>query len=369
MYMYYPDNRAWSFYVARLIDESAQGGADFHECHRTLHRVRDGDAQGWYDEWTKTAGQVEALASNAMQQGHRLTARDSFLRAFTYYRTSQFWLPHGDPRKTPAFLRSLACFQQACKAAPCPFERVEIPFEGTALPGYFCPAQGRRERKAPALIFLGGADTFAEQLIFIGTGKITERGIACLTLSGPGQGEVLRLKNIFARPDYEKPVAAAIDLLQKRDEVDPKRIAIMGISLGGYYAARAAALDARIAACVLFGACYSVIEDIYDFYPHLRSVLEWIVGAKNADEARRMLKEFTLEGVINRMQCPLLICHGAEDFVVSPAAAEKTLAGARCPKELKMWQAAEGGAAHCMADNRAQVYAFMFDWVSEKLAG
>ena len=367
MYMFYPNNPGWSFYVQRLIDESTQGAADFNECYRTLLRIRDGDREGWYNEWIKTAEFVEGLAENAATNGHAVSTRDSFLRAFTYYRTAQFWLDHHDPRRTSAILKALQCFQKAGSLLAGACERVEIPFEETTLPGYFCRAQGRKGEKSPVVLFIGGADTFAEQLIFMGVHKITERGIGCLTLTGPGQGEVLRVKQIYARPDYEKPISAALDLLATRNEVDSKRMAVMGVSLGGYYAARGASLDERVAACVLFGACYSALEDIYDYYPPLQPALQSIVGAKSRDDARKALENFTLRGVIQKMQCPLLINHGAEDFVVSPAAAHKTYAEARCPKELKMWQAQEGGAAHCMVDNRAQAFSFMFDWLSDRL--
>ncbi|MFQ5842537.1 MAG: alpha/beta hydrolase family protein, partial [Thermodesulfobacteriota bacterium] len=285
-----------------------------------------------------------------------------------YYRTAQFWLEYEDPRKTPTFLKALACFQKGNSLISPSYERVEIPFEGTTLPGYFCSAQGRRRDKRPVVLYVGGADTFAEQLLFMGVSRITKRGMSCLTMTGPGQGEVFRVKKICSRPDYEKPIGAALDFLQKRKGVDSKRMAVMGVSLGGYYAARGASLDERVAACILFGACYSALEDLYDYFPPIRPSLQWIVGAQSPDEARKVLEKFTLKGVIDKMKCPLLINHGAEDFIVSPSAAHKTYAEARCPKELKIWQPEEGGAAHCMADNRAQAFAYMFDWLLDQLS-
>jgi dienelactone hydrolase len=365
--MYYPGHRAWSFYVERLIDEAVQGGADFNECHRTLERIPGGDSEAWYKEWTRTAEFLEKLAQEAAEKRHRVTAKDAFFRAFTYYRTSQFWLEYEDPKKTRAFLKALDCFRKANSLGSATYERVEIPFEGTSLPGYFCAAQRNERGKRPVVLYIGGADTFAEQLLFMGVSRITERGMSCLTMTGPGQGEVLRVKKIHSRPDYEKPVAAALDFLEKRPEVNPRKMAVMGVSMGGYYAARGAALDERAAACLLFGACYSVLEDIYDYFPPLRSPLERIVGAESADEARALLERFTLRGAIDKMTCPLMINHGAEDFIVSPAAAHKTYAEARCPKEVRIWQPEEGGAAHCMGDNRAQAYSFMFDWLGDKL--
>lgn len=368
MYMYYPNNNPWSFLLQRLFDEAVQDGADLNECLRTVERIPDKDFEAWYREWMKTAEHIERLAHEAFEKGRLVTAKDAYIRAFTYYRTAQFWLEYQDPRKDAAFLRAQDCFQKGNTLATPSYERVEIPFEGTTLPGYFCPAEGGKGSKRPVVLYVGGADTFAEQLIFMGASRITKRGMSCMTMTGPGQGEVVRVKKLYTRPDYEKPIGAALDYLEKRKDVNPKKMAVMGVSMAGYYAARGASLDGRVAACLLFGACYSALDDLYDYFPHIRSSLQWIVGAKSPDEARERYAKFTLYGVIEKMKCPLLINHGADDFIVSPAAARKSYDGARCPKEMRIWQAEEGGSAHCMGDNRAQAYAYMFDWLADKLS-
>jgi dienelactone hydrolase len=368
MYMYYPNNGPWSFVVQRLIDEAVQGGADVNECFRTLERIPDKDFEAWHREWMRSGEKTERLAQEAAQKGRSVTAQDAYIRAFTYYRTAQFWLEQDDPRKNSAFSKALDCFAKANSLGAPSYERIEIPFEGrTTLPGYFCPAQGGKRGKRPVVLYVGGVDTFAEQLLFMGVSRITKRGISCMTITGPGQGEVVRVKKFYTRPDYEKPIGAALDYLEKRQDVNPEKMAVMGVSMGGYYAARGASLDERVAACLLFGACYSVLDDLYDYFPPIRSSLQWIVGAESPDEARAKLAQFTLKGVIDKMKCPLLINHGAEDFIVSPAAAQKTFDEARCPKQMRIWQPEEGGSAHCMGDNRAQSYAFMFDWLADQL--
>lgn len=262
MYMYYPNNGPWSFLVQRLLDEAVQDGADVNECFRTLARIPDRDFEAWYREWRRGAEKVEGLAEEAAQKGHLVTAKDGYIRAFTYYRTAQFWLEYEDPRKNDAFLKAQDCFQRANRIGPALYERVEIPFEETTLPGYFCQAEGEIKGRPPVLLYIGGADTFAEQLLFMGASRIAKRGMSCLTMTGPGQGEGLRLKKLYTRPDYEKPIGAALDYLEKRKDVDPHKMAVMGVSMGGYYAARGASLDKRVAACLLFGACYSVLDDL-----------------------------------------------------------------------------------------------------------
>lgn len=367
MFMYYPDNNPWSFYIERLIDEAVQDGADFNECHRTLQRIPDRDGEAWHAEWTQTAETIEKLAESALQKGRDVTARDAYFRAFTYYRSAQFWLEYDDPRKNWTFTKALDCFRKGNSIGGETYERVEIAYEGTTLPGYFCPARGLDGGKRPAVLYIGGADTFAEQLLFMGVSRLTKRGISCLTITGPGQGEVLRFQNIPSRFDYERPVSVALDFLERRREVDTKKMAVMGMSMGGYYAPRGASLDDRVKACLLIGSCFSILDDLYDYFPPLRPSLQHIVGAKDAEETRTLLEQFTLEGVIEKMKCPLMINHGADDFIVSPAAAQKTYERARCPKVLKIWDAQEGGSAHCMADNRAQAYSQMFDWLVDQL--
>ena len=103
MYMHYPNNPPWSFLVQRLVDEAVQDGADFNEMFRTLEHIPDKDFGAWYREWTRSGEKIEALAQEAAQKSRFVTARDAYIRAFTYYRAAQFWLESEDPMKNAAF--------------------------------------------------------------------------------------------------------------------------------------------------------------------------------------------------------------------------------------------------------------------------
>ena len=137
--------------------------------------------------------------------------------------------------------------------------------------------------------------------------------------------------------------------------------------MGGYYASRAAAFDRRIKACVAWCGCYNVLEDIYEFFPPLRPQLQWIVGLDGESEVRARLGEFTLQGVVQNITCPLLITHGADDRITSVDGAYRLYEEARCPKQLKIWTASEGGSVHCQWDNRATAVPFMLDWLADQL--
>src|SRR5207248_1727879 len=126
-----------------------------------------------------------------------------------------------------------------------------VPYQGTSLPAYFIPA--RTSEPSPAAIFLCGLDTTKELSCMRVGRQLARRGIHCLAIDTPGVGEALRMQKLFTRYDYEVPVAAAIDFLQTRAGVESERVAVIGSSLGGYYATRAAAFEPRLKACVAWG--------------------------------------------------------------------------------------------------------------------
>ena len=367
MERYFPGNHGWEMTVLRLVAESRYGGSDPGEVDRAVRLLREGDEESWWSQWSSLAEEVEALARRAEDDGHFATARHGYLRASNYYRTAEFFLPGTDPRKPQIYEKLTHCFRRAGAYFSPPLERVEIGFEGKTMPGYYFPPGPGEGGPSPVVIFLGGADSLAEELYFLAVQPLRDRGLGCLVVDTPGRGGCLRLHGVHTRPDYEKPVGALLDYLQGRPDVDPERLGLLGVSMGGYYAPRAAAFDGRVKACVAWCGCYNVLENIYDFFPPLRPQLRWIVGAGDEAEARNLLGEFTLEGVVQNIRCPLLICHGADDRVMSVEGAHRLYEKAQCPKSLKIWTAAEGGAVHCQWDNLSQAVPFMLDWLADRL--
>ena len=87
---------------------------------------------------------------------------------------------------------------------------------------------------------------------------LLDRGMATLPFDGPGQGEAEY--DLPIRGDFEVPVKAVVDYIESRPDLDASRVAIMGVSLGGYYAARAAAFEKRLKACLSLSGPYSWVE-------------------------------------------------------------------------------------------------------------
>jgi fermentation-respiration switch protein FrsA (DUF1100 family) len=366
MFKMWPEDFDWSWHLLRPIAEGIYGGGEFNEIHRAAERMKLGDKESWYREWLALAEQIDRLGQEAEAAGHGITARDHFLRACNYYRWAEFHLLPEDPRRTHTYDRCVGCFRAAGRHFRPPLERVEVPYEGTTLPGYFYPAFNAPPGRTPGLVYVAGADVLKEELYFLGGKAAIERGMALLVVDMPGQGEALRHRKLVSRFDYEVPVAAAFDYLQRRPEVDPERLALIGRSFGGYYAARAAAFDKRLRACAIFGALYDGV-DLYDTYPPIRNQLRWLTGARDLDDARERLKAFTLKGVVERISCPLLVVHGEDDHLVPFRHAQRTYDEARTDKRLILYKPGEPGSIHCSYDGFPYTMPALFDWLAGHL--
>jgi dienelactone hydrolase len=369
MFRYFPGNEGWSYhFAARIVNVAQLGGADFHEAHRVLEKVKVGDGESWYGEWQKAGERNEALAISAQQAGRPITARDAHLRAHNYFRTAQFFLLGTDQRKKDSYVRCVKNFHAALPYFDNPPERVTFPFEGSHLSGYYYRPLGPARQRHPAIAYLGGVDIISEELYFFAAQQMLQRGFGVLCFDGPGMGEPLRVRGIHARPDYEVAISAAVDYLVSRPDVDANKISLIGQSMGGYYGGRGAAKEPRLRAAILWGACYDLTDDIYDFWPAVRPQIEWVIGAEDEKDAREKLKAFTLKGVLQHAKCPVMVTHGQDDTLVTVKAAHKTYADLPEPKHLRIWTEAEGGGIHLMNDNRAEAVPYMLDWLSEEMA-
>ncbi len=380
MYHYFPESYMWSHAVLLALGTIPWGGGEIGEIDLVGKRLRDkvGDNEAWYEEWHRMAEKVEMLAEKAAKAGHNVTARETYLRACNYYHLAERFLPPQDERKLSGYKRALACFAQTASRLIPPVERVEIPYERSALPAYFVPAEGARSLRAPVVIFFDGLDVTKEQLYLIGGRELVRRGLACLIVDGPGNGEALRMRGLHLRPDYERPASAAVDYLETRSDVDPERIGIMAVSLGGYYAPRAAAFEKRLKACVAWGAIY----DYHEIWQRRIEAgvragspvsaplfqIQWVLGVNSPEKALEKLRDFTLQEVAPRITCPFLVIHGEEDAQIPVADAYKLYEAVGSPyKQLKILTAAEGGTAHCQLDNIHLAHYYIFDWLADTL--
>ena len=222
-------------------------GSEIGECYYAAAQIQEGDPQSWRAAWNSLAEKVEAIGSLAEDKGHRVSAREAYLRAVTYYRNAAWGWRTSDPHYRTTIEKSRTLFQQFAALSDAPIEVVEIPYEGTVLPGYFLRPAGS-SRKRPTIII---GDNASEELYYWVGPPAVERGYNALLVDLPGIG-LNSFRGLVFRADTEVPVKAVIDYLCARSDVDPARIAAYGGGEGGgYIMTRAVAHEHRIAACVV----------------------------------------------------------------------------------------------------------------------
>jgi alpha-beta hydrolase superfamily lysophospholipase len=378
-FMYFPGNYRWSAAFGNMLGRSIYGGADISELYKIgrLLAGKDGqDDEAWFDACVKIADEVRARAEGFRASRHPISAAAFYLRACHYYQMGERFRTPKDKKALDAYRVAVDCFHQFVAHTDVKIEIVEVPFEGKHLPGYFVHAQNARSAQTPCVVFFDGLDVTKEIQYVAGVPDLIKRGISVLVMDGPGTGEAIRFRDIYLRHDYEKAGSACIDFLEKRKDVDPKKIGIVAISLGGYYAPRCASLEPRFAACIAWGA----IWDYHDVWKRriearFKSSLSvpghhimWIVGAGTLEEALKRLEPFKLDGVVQKMRCPFLCVHGEDDEQIPLKDAQALYDACGSPdKTLRVFNAEEGGAQHCQRDYLTLGTATMWSWFEDKL--
>lgn len=365
-FAYWPDNPFWSFQFLRLVEQAGSGGADFTEVHRVVRDLPVGDGDAWF---TGFAALATGLAEEAAAAHHDTGARDLWWRAASYWRAASFFLSPRDFRHQASVHERRRCFAKAADRYADRVVAVEIPYGETHLPGYvFAPAEVRRP--GPAVLLFGGADAVAEELFFHLGRSLSENGFTVLAFDGPGQGEALR-RGIRARPDFEVAVAAALDFLETVDGVDPQAMTLVGQSLGGLYAARAAAFEPRLRGVVVWGALYDLQATVSEHAAraggtggHYLEQYREILGLESVYEVLPALAAYSLHDVADRIRMPLLVLHGEDDMLCAVSDAHRLHAEARSQlNDLRIYASGEPGCTHCQVDALPLVQHDIIEWL------
>ena len=374
MFEYFPGN----YSVSQSILIALIGGANISEIDEACSPLKElsdhGDEhaqEAWHESWKTLGKRSEGLAARDEESGRYLSAGRKYLSAANYYIIAERHVSNRDPRKLETYTRGLEAFKKGIQLGGEPVEFVEIPFKDASLPALYIPPFG--EGPAPCMIHFDGSDTLKESIYLAHRQEFRRRGIALLIVDHPGVGEALRLRNIHLEPESEFPAAACVDYLESRSDIDSDRIGIMALSLGGYWAPRAAAFEKRLKCCVAWGACWEFETFVRETAARsgLSFQFGWSSGKDTVEEALEVAKKLTLEGIADKIICPLLVLHGENDRLLPLWHAEKTIEKAvNSPgRELKVFTHAEGGSEHCQVDNNAMGVEYMADWVAEKLGG
>jgi dienelactone hydrolase len=385
VFEYFPTGPyTWNLSVVATLNS----GGLIDEVDRACRPIKDaanaGEDAGTPDflrAWTALTDQLVGQAEEAEKAGHTRTAGQLYFRASNYLAQAERMLAHSDPNRVPTYKRMLEIAQKAFDTHSPSVSRVAIPYEGTTLPAYFSAAPG--DGPKPVIVLVNGLDSTKEHMYASNHWEeLAARGISCLMLDQPGTGEALRLQGLTARIDTEAWAGAAVDYLETRDDVDAGRIGIVGWSLGGYYAPRAAAFEKRFALVVAWGANHNwgavqrrrKEREGERPVPHYWEHVLWVWGADGDEHHLDAFLDFAddvhLDGVVEQITVPFLIAHGANDRQIPVDYAHRSYEQAvNSPKrELRVFTPEEGATEHIGLDHLPHVSVFIADWVADTFA-
>lgn len=382
MFAYFGQNYSWNLGLLMAL----QLGGELTEIESACAPLREAashpDARddpalraAWVEAWRALGEKLAARGAAEEARGFRGGAGRKFLRAAVYFFTAERMAPHHGPDRMPIYHRMLDCFRRGVTLRAEPVEFVEVPFQRHLLPALFYRAPGPGPH--PAMIHFDGFDVTKEWMhLSRMPHELALRGISTLMVDHPGIGGALRLLGLPTSARTEDWAAAAMDWLERRDDVDAARVGVVAMSLGGYYAPRAAAFEKRLACCVAWGARWdnalshgriladpNAARSVSGWVDHAK----WVYGSEDLDVVRARIAEMTLEGVAEHITCPLLVVHGENDRQVPTDQAERTITAAvNSPRrELRVFTRAEGGAEHVQGDLFSVAVDHVADWIAD----
>ena len=359
-------------------------------------QVEDGNFETAFNAFKSAGDEARTQAEESLAGGHKESARQAYLWAQNYYDSATYFADgSADPsRLEPTWELLYDCWLKSLPLFDPPIEPVSIPYENTQLHGFFFRAPNPRKEKRPLLILVNGSDGSLLDMYLWGAAGALARGYDCLTFDGPGQGYALWKQKIFFRPDWEKVITPVVDYVLTRREVDPKRIALQGISQGGYWVPRAVAFEKRIAATIADPGVVDVstswtasipkpLQELlnagkkaeFDSFltkalnPALKATLNFRVrpyGFTSPYDTFKAAQSYNLESVAGQIRCPMLITEPANESYW-PGQSKQLYDLLTCPKMLVPFSESDGADLHCEPQGTGIRDLRVFNWLDETL--
>ena len=378
----YFDDAAFDGQLQRSVGKADSGMANVGECLAIAGRIEPGDRDSWYRAWTGFAAGLVERGTDALRDGHTVSARGALLRAAEYYRQAFFF--HREDLAAPelrsAYGASVTAFRSALELLD---EHAEV-LDGPASGYLFAP--GGPPGPCPTILHIGGYDGTAEEL-YASVYPALARGYAFAAIDGPGQGALLYERGIPMRPDWEAVVPAIFDALVAHPEVDPERVVLVGRSFGGFLAPRAAAGEPRLAALVVdpgqfdMGAPVAarlgpLMEQVHDpaadtqfdallELPALEAVFAPRITTHGVSGVRAYCEDmlrYTSAATVGRIACPTFVTDNETD-VVSTGQGKVLFDHLECPKAFRLFTKDEGAEGHCEGMAPIVFWDAAFDWL------
>jgi dienelactone hydrolase len=397
---FYSGAGEWDYTVRAILGKSSRGGSDVGEVLGTVASVQPGDRGGWFDAWVALGERVAAIAGASAAGGHHVSAARAYLRAADYFAVAVNSIDglDGDTVKLlPTFREHRAAWEGFVTSTRWPVERVDIPYEGSSMPGWlFRPDNSGTKR--PTFVMNNGSDGSISGNWCEGAEGGLERGYNVLLFDGPGQQSMLFERDIPFRHDWEAVLTPVVDFLIERDDVDASKLTLYGVSQAGYWVARALAFEHRFAAAVADGGVVSVGRTwLSNFPPQLLAVyrsgdkaafdqhVRQLMAAPGAQTARETwafrarpygvdgysavldeVAKYDVTDVASQVSTPLYITDpdGEQFFPGQSAELAALVPGAT----LARFAQQEGASYHCQPMARELTEQRMFDWLDERIA-
>ncbi len=357
-------------------------------------QVEDGNFESAFQAFFHAGDEARAMAEESASEGHKESARQAYLWAQNFYDSATYFADGSkDPsRFLPTWELLYDCWLKGIALFDPPIEPVKIPYENTELHGFLFRTPGE-SKKRPLLIINNGSDGSLLDMWVMGAAGAVARGYNCLTFDGPGQGYALWKQKLYFRPDWEKVITPVIDYALTRPEVDPKRIAVQGISQGGYWIPRAVAFENRVAAAI---ADPGVVDVSTSWIANLPAPMQellragqkaefdgYISKSSPADLATlrfrmrpfgftspydtfKATQDYNLRDVAGRIRCPMLITAPANESFW-PGQSQKLFDLVTSPKQLIPFTASDGADLHCEPQGFGLRDLRVFNWLDRTL--
>jgi len=379
----------FTFELIRVLGQTAYGGADVGEVLQTARAIKNADIYSWYQQWLKTANRVYKIAETAQKNGHVASAREAYFRAASYYRAAGFYMDAKADRSKSikAWKMSRDSFLKAISSLTY-INLVKIPYGQTYLDGYFIRSCAKN---SPLLIVHTGFDGTMEELYFDVAVAAHKRGFNVLLFEGPGQGGALRDKNLYFRPDWENVVTPVVNFAYKLLDINKNKIALMGISMGGYLAPRACAFEHRISFCIADEGVYDFAEGVYKKLP--KEIIKyidtnpkvfnqiiyktmqtnlfvkwffnhgmWAMNAKSPADFMKKIRTYSLKNIAKNIRCStLIIGRKANDNLKIDAKQLYNLIQAQ--KKYYVFTEEQAAQAHTQAGAKTLSNQVILDWL------
>ena len=317
-------------------------------------------------EFARAAQQREERAGEAEKARHTVEAREHYYAAATFYTNAQWAIYEDDnPKRIHWGERRRECYDKFIQFADRPIERVELPFERSSLPALLHFPNGMKPgEKLPCVLNIPGMDGVKEDTPLYGD-PFLERGIALLSIDGPGQGEARARGIKVTASNYEQAGKTACDYLWNRPELDRERLAIFASSMGSYWGTRVAAAEPRFKGCAVSGVCvepgqYTIFNTAS---PTFKLNFMYMSGYDDEAAFDAFAETLTLTGVASKVTCSYLVVAGEDDELCPIEFVYQLMEEIRAPKVLVVYE----GEKHSIRNPKART--MIVDWLKDRLDG